>query len=85
MELAAFAAAVTIARLSPPNILSQEEMDSGCRSTPGIAISIASTDQLVEAIEAFIAAYNQSASPFVWRKREVKGSQLRNTTVNLRN
>jgi len=47
--------------------------------------SFASTDQLVEAIKAFIVSYNQSASPFVWRKREVKGSQLRNTIVNLRN
>jgi transposase len=47
--------------------------------------SFASIDQLVQAIEAFIASYNQSASPFVWRKREVKGSQLRNTIVNLRN
>lgn len=47
--------------------------------------SFASTEQLVEAIEAFIASYNQSASPFVWRKREVKGSRLRNNIVNLRN
>lgn len=47
--------------------------------------SFASIDQLVQAIEAFIASYNQSASPFVWRKREVKGSQLRNTIVNLCN
>jgi len=47
--------------------------------------SFASIDQLVQAIEAFIASYNQSAAPFVWRKREVKGSQLRNTLVNLRN
>ena len=44
-----------------------------------------STTQLVEAIQAFISSYNQSPSPFVWRKREVKGSQLRNTIVNLRN
>lgn len=47
--------------------------------------SFASTEELVNAIEAFIASYNQSAAPFVWRKREVKGSQLRNTIVNLRN
>ncbi len=47
--------------------------------------SFTSTEELVKAIEAFIASYNQSASPFVWRKREVKGSQLRNTIVNLRN
>lgn len=47
--------------------------------------SFVSTDQLVQAIEAFIVTYNQSASPFVWRKREVKGTQLRNTIANLRN
>ena len=47
--------------------------------------SFANIEQLVQAIKAFIASYNQSASPFVWRKREVKGSQLRNTIVNLRN
>ena len=47
--------------------------------------SFANTDQLVQAIEAFSAAYNQSASPFVWRKREVKGTQLRNTIANLCN
>jgi len=47
--------------------------------------SFESTEQLVQAIEAFIVSYNQSASPFVWRKREVRGSQLRNTIVNLRN
>ncbi len=41
--------------------------------------------ELRQAIEAFIAAYNPSAKPFRWRKREVKGSQLRNTIVNLRN
>ena len=47
--------------------------------------SFANIEQLIQSIEAFIASYNQSASPFVWRKREVKGSQLRNTIVNLRN
>ena len=47
--------------------------------------SFANIEQLVQAIEAFITSYNQSASPFVWRKRDVKGSQLRNTIVNLRN
>jgi transposase len=41
--------------------------------------------ELRQAIEAFIAAYNPKAKPFKWRKREVKGSQLRNTIVNLRN
>ena len=41
-------------------------------------------EQLRKAIEDFVAAYGPKAKPFVWRKREVKGSQLRNT-VNLRN
>lgn len=44
-----------------------------------------STDELREAIEKFIAAYNPTAKPFVWKKREVKGSQLKDTIVNLCN
>jgi len=44
-----------------------------------------SPEQLAKAIDDYIKAYNPSAKPFVWRKREVKGSQLRNTIVNLRN
>lgn len=47
--------------------------------------SFQSIDQLREAIEAFIEAYQPKAKPFVWRKREIKGSQLRNTIVNLCN
>lgn len=47
--------------------------------------SFSSTEQLTNAIEAFIASYNESASPFVWRKREVRGAQLRNTIANLCN
>ena len=47
--------------------------------------SFKSTEQLTEAIHAFTAAYNKNAAPFVWRKREVRGAQLRNTIVNLRN
>ena len=47
--------------------------------------SFNSKDQLREAIEAFIKRHNERAKPFRWRKREVKGSQLRNTIVNLRN
>ena len=44
-----------------------------------------SIEQLRKAIEAFVAAYGPTAKPFVWRKREVKRSQLKNTIVNLRN
>jgi hypothetical protein len=40
---------------------------------------------LSEAIAAFIRNHNANAKPFRWRKREVKGSQLRNTIVNLCN
>ena len=47
--------------------------------------SLRSIDQLVAAIHAFTAVYNEKAAPFVWRKREVGGAQLRNTIVNLRN
>jgi transposase len=47
--------------------------------------SFKSIEQLSQAIHAFTAAYNENAAPFVWRKREVRGAQLRNTIVNLRN
>jgi len=49
------------------------------------AASFASTEELAQAIRAFITIHNQNAIPFVWRKREVRGAQLRNTIVNLRN
>jgi len=47
--------------------------------------SFKSIEQLTQSINDFIKAYNNKAMPFVWRKREVKGSQLRNTIVNLCN
>jgi transposase len=47
--------------------------------------SFQNVEPLRKAIGEFIAAYGPEAKPFVWRKREVKGSQLRNTIVNLRN
>ena len=47
--------------------------------------SFKTRDQLRDAIEAFIRKHNERAKPFRWRKREVKGSQLRNTVVNLCN
>jgi len=40
---------------------------------------------LKQAIEDFTETYHQNAKPFVWRKREVKGAQLRNTITNLLN
>jgi transposase len=42
-----------------------------------------STEELRESVEKFIATYNPNAKPFVWKKREVKGSQLKNTIENL--
>ena len=44
-----------------------------------------SKDDLTQSIQTFIANYNKNAAPFVWRKRDVKGSQLKNTIANLRN
>jgi transposase len=46
--------------------------------------SFDSTTQLSAAIAKYIAAYNENASPFVWKKREVKGSQIANKLSNLR-
>lgn len=47
--------------------------------------SFSSLESLTQAIKEFIDVYHAGAKPFIWRKREVKGSQLRNTIVNLRN
>jgi hypothetical protein len=47
--------------------------------------SFKTKDQLPEAIEAFFRRHNERAKPLRWRKREVKGSHLQNTIVNLRN
>lgn len=47
--------------------------------------SFRSIEELRKAIEEFIAAYGPKAKPFIWRKRDVRGSQLRDTIDNLRN
>jgi len=47
--------------------------------------SFRSVNDVRFAIEAFVAAYGPKAKPFNWRKREVKGPQLRNTIVHLCN
>lgn len=66
--------------------LNQVEIWFGILSRKALrGLSSKSTAELRQAIEAFIAAYAQNAKPFKWRKREVQGSQLRNTIVNLRN
>ena len=66
--------------------LNQVEIWFGIFSRKALAgASFASIAQLVQAIRDFTEAYNRNAAPFLWRKREVKGAQLRNTIVNSRN
>ena len=43
------------------------------------------TDALSEAITAFVKECNAKAKPFVWKKREDKGSPLRNTIGDIIN
>jgi transposase len=65
--------------------LNQVEIWFGILSRKALrGASFRDQEQLRQAIEAFVAAYGPTAQPFLWRKREVKGSQLRNTIVNLR-
>jgi len=47
--------------------------------------SFAGASELRAAVEKYIAAYNRGARPFVWKKREVVGSQIKDTIVNLCN
>lgn len=47
--------------------------------------SFESTQKLEEHIKAYVAAVNQNPTPFIWKKREVKGSQLKNNIENIRN
>ena len=51
----------------------------------GAQLSSPTPTTYAKGVEAFIRAYGPNAKPFIWRKREVKGSQLRDTIVNLRN
>jgi transposase len=44
-----------------------------------------SKESLREKMEEFIEVYHQGAKPFIWRKREVRGAQLKNTIMNLCN
>ncbi|MDR1961120.1 MAG: IS630 family transposase [Gracilibacteraceae bacterium] len=46
--------------------------------------SFDSTSELSEAISGYIDAYNENAQPFVWKKREVRGSQIKDKLSNLR-
>jgi transposase len=45
--------------------------------------SFNSTEDLAKAIDEFCEVWHENAHPFVWRKREVRGTQIRNTIVNL--
>lgn len=66
--------------------LNQVEIWFGILSRKALkGASFNSVEQLEVAIRNFIEAYSSNAKPFVWRKREVKGSQLKNTIVNLCN
>ena len=47
--------------------------------------SFSSTQDLCSHIKAFQDAYNKTAQPFVWKKREVKGAQLTNSIRNFCN
>jgi hypothetical protein len=47
--------------------------------------SFNSVQELAEAIMDFIDVHNSNPKPYVWKKREVRGSQLRNTIKNLCN
>lgn len=47
--------------------------------------SFKSVEDVVAAIQAFTEVYHKNAKPFVWKKREVKGAQLKNTISNLLN
>ena len=66
--------------------LNQVEIWFGILSRKALrGASFDSRESLKKAIEDFIAVYHENAKPFVWKKREVKGSQLRNTLTNLVN
>ena len=47
--------------------------------------SFPDTDSLARHIEAFTETYSKTARPFVWKKRDIKGSQLKNNAQNFNN
>ncbi|MGH8487552.1 MAG: IS630 family transposase [Gammaproteobacteria bacterium] len=66
--------------------LNQVEIWFGILSRKALrGASFRNREHLRQALENFVEAYGPTAKPFVWRKREVKGSQLKTTIVNLRN
>lgn len=66
--------------------LNQVEIWFGILSRKSLdGMSFSSTQELKEHIMAFAQKYNESSKPFKWRKREVKGSQIKNNIENLCN
>lgn len=65
------------------NLNTHEKNEDWLAEHPNVTFHF--TEQLTRAIHDFTAAYNENASPFAWRKREVRDAQLRNTNVNLFN
>ncbi len=47
--------------------------------------SFNSTEELDEHITTYIEKYNKNCEPFKWKKREVKGAQIKNNIENIRN
>jgi hypothetical protein len=47
--------------------------------------NILSLDDLRETIGAYVKFHNETPKPYSWRKREVKGAQLRNTCTSFCN
>ena len=45
--------------------------------------SFEGTEALAKAISDYISAYNETAEPFVWKKREVVGTQIKDSLANL--
>jgi transposase len=45
--------------------------------------SFNSPEDLAKAIDEFCEVWHENAHPFVWKKREVRGNQIRNTIANL--
>ncbi|HKM05423.1 MAG TPA: IS630 family transposase [Sphaerochaeta sp.] len=58
------------------NIMSRKELSGA---------SFNSNEEVSEKIREFIDHYDEHPNPFVWRKREVKGAEIRDTIANLLN
>lgn len=66
--------------------LNQVEIWFGIFSRKSLSgASFKTKEELREQIEAYVSNYKKTCRPFKWRKREVKGSQLKNNIVKLRN